>query len=490
MIAVSKPAIDWVEALPLLLLLGASPLVLLVGLLKGRAARHGVVPLLSAAAFLSAGILGAAHWGDNAALFVADGSQGALVFDELALGILGIVCLAGFVTVLLSLRSRAPEEAEHGEYYALLLAAAAGMVVLAAAQNLITLFVGLELLSIPLYVLCAVELQRRGSLEAGLKYLIVGSLGSATFLFGLALLYGYSGDTDLQGIAKAVAGGPKDSLLLAAIALSVVGLAFKASVAPFHQWTPDVYEGAPTPITAFMAVATKAATFGAFLRLFDVGLIDAQQTWGPMLAALAVTTIVVGNVGALGQDSLKRMLAWSSIAQAGYLLTGVLVGSSFGAEATLFYLVGYAAMNLAAFAVIVARERETDLGDSIDAVSGLGAARPALAWPLTLAMLGLAGMPATVGFIGKFVLIGAAVDGGYTWLGIAIVLGSVVSLAYYLRVVAAIWMPTKDTPAGDSAGIETTILAVVLGAVIVVLGVLPGWALGLAQDAGRALGLL
>ncbi len=490
MIAVTKPAIDWVAALPLLILIGASPLVLLVGLFKSRAARHGAVPLLSAAAFLVAGILGAAQWGDNTALFVAAGSQGALVFDELAIAILGIVCLTGFVTVILSLRSRAPEEAEHGEYYALLLAAAAGMVVLAAAQNLITLFVGLELLSIPLYVLCAVELQRRGSLEAGLKYLIVGSLGSATFLFGLALLYGFSGDTDLRGIAKAVGGDPTDSLLLAGIALSVVGLAFKASVAPFHQWTPDVYEGAPTPITAFMAVATKAATFGAFLRLFDVGLIDAQQTWGPMLAALAVITIVVGNVGALGQDSLKRMLAWSSIAQAGYLLTGVLVGSAFGAEATLFYLVGYAAMNLAAFSVIIARERETDLGDSIDAVTGLGSARPALAWPLTLAMLGLAGMPATVGFIGKFVLIGAAVDGGYTWLGIAIVLGSVISLGYYLRVVAAIWMPVKDAPAGDSAGIETTVLAVVLGAVIVVLGILPGWALGLAQDAGRALGVL
>jgi NADH-quinone oxidoreductase subunit N len=487
MIAATKPDIDWVAALPLLILLGAAPLVLLAGLFKARVIRQGVVPALSAAAFVTAGVLGATQWGDNAELFVAAGSQGAMVFDELAIFILVIVSLAGMVTVGLSLRSRAPQEAEHGEFYALLLASASGMVVLASAQNLISMFVGLELLSIPLYVLCAVEFHRRGSLEAGLKYLIVGSLGSATFLFGLALLYGASGDTDLRGLANV---DPADSLLLAGIALSIVGLAFKASVAPFHQWTPDVYEGAPTPITAFMAVATKAATFGVFLRLLDVGLIDAQQTWAPILAALAVTTIIVGNVGALGQDSLKRMLAWSSVAQAGYLLTGVVVGSKFGVEATLFYLAGYAVMNLAAFAVIIARERETDLGDGIDSMAGLGGHRPALAWPMTLAMLGLAGMPATVGFIGKFVLIGAAADGGYTWLGIAIVLGSVVSLAYYLRVVAIIWTPAKQSEAVGTAGVETTVLAVLLGIGILVLGIVPGWALRLAEEAGRSLGVL
>jgi NADH-quinone oxidoreductase subunit N len=229
-------------------------------------------------------------------------------------------------------------------------------------------------------------------------------------------------------------------LLLTGVALVVTGLAFKASVAPFHQWTPDVYEGAPTPITGFMAVATKAAAFGVLLRFFDVALIDLATTWGPALGVLAVVTIAVGNVGALGQSSLKRMLAYSSVAQAGYMLAGVLVSTRLGLEATVFYLAGYAVMNLAAFAVITARERESGVGDDISSLYGLGASRPWLAWPMTIAMLSLAGMPATVGFFGKLYLIQAAVDNEYGWIAVAIVLGSAISLAYYLRVIAAVWM--------------------------------------------------
>jgi NADH-quinone oxidoreductase subunit N len=227
-------------------------------------------------------------------------------------------------------------------------------------------------------------------------------------------------------------------------------------VAPFHQWTPDVYEGAPTSVTAFMAVATKAAAFGVFLRLFDVALIGAASTWAPALAALAVTTILVGNVGAIGQSSLKRMLAYSSVAQAGYLLAGVVVSTRLGVTATVFYLSAYLLMNLAAFAVIVVRERETDLGDDISAMHGLGASRPWLAWPMTIAMLSFAGFPATAGFFGKIKLIQATVENDYAWLGVAIVLGSALSLAYYLRVVAAVWMRAPGTlaargPAGAIA---------------------------------------
>ena len=226
------------------------------------------------------------------------------------------------------------------------------------------------------------------------------------------------------------------------------GLAFKASVAPFHQWTPDVYEGAPTPVTAFMAVATKAAAFGVLLRLFDVALIGVSGTWGPALAVLAAVTIVVGNVGAIGQSSLKRMLAYSSVAQAGYMLVGVIVSTRLGIQATIFYLAGYLLMNMAAFAVITARERESAVGDDISSLYGLGADRPALAWPMTIAMLSLAGFPATVGFFGKLYLIQAAVDNEYAWLGVAIVLGSAISLVYYLRVIAAVWFrPASDAGA-------------------------------------------
>jgi NADH-quinone oxidoreductase subunit N len=425
-----------------------------------------------------------------------------------------VFCVGGIATVLLSWRSRAAEEAGEGEYFALLLSSILGMVVLVAAQNLVVLFLGFELLSIPLYVLCATHMRREHSLESGLKYLIIGSVGSATLLYGLAFLYGATGSTDYVGIAEVAT---DDVLLFTGIALVVAGLAFKASVAPFHQWTPDVYEGAPTAVTAFMAVATKAAAFGVLLRLFDVALIDFAGTWGPALSVLAIITIVVGNVGAIGQSSLKRLLAYSSIAQAGYMLAGVVVSTKLGVAATVFYLSVYTIMNLAAFAVIVARERETGLGDDISAMYGLGASRPLLAWPMTIAMLALAGIPATAGFFGKLYLIRAAVDNGWGWLGVAIVIGSAISLAYYLRVIAAVWMRSPSeavavVPAGqpvmaggsqeaDAASEEVVVVAsprparqgevifvaVVCAVATIVLGIYPEPLFDVARDAGAAL---
>jgi NADH-quinone oxidoreductase subunit N len=289
-------------------------------------------------------------------------------------------------------------------------------------------------------------------------------------------------------------------------------MGFKASVAPFHQWTPDVYEGAPTPVTAFMAVATKAAAFGVMLRFFDVALLDAQVDWAPALAALAAITIIVGNVGALGQSSLKRLMAWSSVAQAGYMLAGVVVATRLGVQATVFYLAVYLFMNLAAFAVIVIRERSTAFGDDIRAVTGLGAEQPLLAAVMTLAMLGLAGIPATAGFIGKFYLIDAAVAGDYAWLGIVIVIGSMVSLAYYLRVIAAMWMQGLEPadaaavgagPAGqpalaggaadaDAPGAQPEVwfAALVFGAATLIFGIFPSPLFDLAVQAGGALGNL
>ena len=361
--------------------------------------------------------------------------------------------------MLLSWRAVAPREAGHGEYYALLLTVVAGMVVLAGATNLVTIFIGYELLSIPLYVLCATEMRRATSLESGLKYLIIGSVGSATLLYGLAFVYGATGATDFAEIAAAVGDVRTDVLLLTGLALVVAGLAFKASVAPFHQWTPDVYEGAPTPITAFMAVATKAAAFGVIIRFFDVAVIGASNSWAPALAVLALVTIVVGNVGAIGQSSLKRLLAYSSVAQAGYMLAGVVVTTQLGARAVVFYLAVYLFMNMAAFAVIVARERETGVGDDISSLYGLGEERPLLAWPMTIAMLALAGFPATAGFFGKVYLIGAAVDNGYAWLGVAIVVGSAISLAYYLRVVAAVWMRAPETRPALAGGVPRPAIA-------------------------------
>jgi NADH-quinone oxidoreductase subunit N len=514
----SGPFIDWSALSPVVALVGGAVLVLLAGLLRGRAGRMFAVPFLTIAAL--GGFIGLTIWQFHDRTSII---SGALRVDDLALVVNLILGAAGLATVLLSARQSALQQAGHGEYHALLLSSIAGMAILAEAQNLITLFLGIELLSISLYILCATEMRREQSLESGLKYLIIGSVGSATLLYGLALVYGATASTDFTGIARALQGSVvSDPLLLTGIGLIIVGLAFKNSVAPFHQWTPDVYQGAPTPITAFMATATKAAAFAIFLRMFDVAFIQAQEDWGPALAILATVTIVVGNVGALVQASLKRLLAWSSVAQAGYLLAGVVVATRLGVQATVFYLAVYLAMNLAAFAVVLARERETELGDDIEGLAGLGAARPVLAWPMTLAMLSLAGLPATAGFIGKFYLIDAAVDGGYTWLGVVIVIGSMISLGYYLRVLAVMWMRPAPSPAiaggsaeadsdaiaparatapvsGDGAaeprprygGIEVAAIAVIFGAATLFFGIIPSPLLNLADHAGRALiGLL
>jgi NADH-quinone oxidoreductase subunit N len=294
-----------------------------------------------------------------------------------------------------------------------------------------------------------------------------------------------------------------DPLILVGIGMAAVGLAFKTSIAPFHQWTPDVYEGAPTPITSFMAVATKAAAFAVFIRFFDVALASQASEWQPALAVLAAISIVVGNVGALGQDSLKRLLGYSGIAQAGYILGGLVVASAAGINAIVFYLAGYAFMNLAAFAVVIARERETVFGDHIDSVRGLGAERPQLAWPLTISMLGLAGLPATVGFIGKLYLIEALVEGDYTWLAVFIAVGTMISLAYYLRVVAAMWMrpePAGAVPAIAGASPEADPIdpeagrriylvapAMLAGAAVVFFGVIPEPLVKFAEHAGSSL---
>ena len=494
----NAPHIDYAALSPVLALTVGLCVVLLSGVFKPVKRTAPGLTLLTLAT--TAGLL-IWRW-DNPQDLVS----GALRIDDLAISISLIAILTAAFAVLFSIREPAAEQTGKGEYHALLLGSVLGMVLLAQAQNLVTFFIAIETLSIPLYILCAANLRREKSLESGLKYLIVGSLGSATLLYGMAFIYGGSGSTDFAGIAAGISkeGVLGDPLVLVGIAMTAVGLAFKTSIAPFHQWTPDVYEGAPTPITGFMAVATKAAAFAVFIRFFDVALAPQASEWQPALAVLAAISIVVGNVGALGQDSLKRLLGYSGVAQAGYILGGLVVASEAGVNAIVFYLAAYAAMNLAAFAVVVARERETPYGDDIAAVRGLGAERPLLAWPLTISMLGLTGLPATAGFIGKLYLIEALVAGDYTWLAVFIAVGTMISLAYYLRVVAAMWMrpggeaaiapaiagasPEAD-PIDPEAGRRIYLVAPALlaAAATVFFGVLPQPLVEFAEHAGAAL---
>jgi NADH-quinone oxidoreductase subunit N len=435
----TAPDIDYAGLSPVIALTAGIVVVLIVGAFTDRRSRLAV-SVFGLATLAAAAGLSIWQWGEEKDLVA-----GALRLDELGLAASLIAIGSAAFCIPLSWREESVDRAAgptgHGEFQALLLCSVLGMVLIAQAQNLIAFFVALELLSVPLYVLCGSALRRRDSLESGLKYLIIGSLGSATLLYGLAFVYGASGSTDFAGIRAGIAGAALDDpVLLIGIALAATGLAFKLSVAPFHQWTPDVYQGAPTPVTAFMAVATKAAVFVVVVRFFEVALGPAVDDWQPALAALAVVSIAVGNVGALGQDSLKRLLGYSGVAQAGYMMVAVVAASEAGVSALVFYLAAYALMNLAAFAVITIRERQTPFGDDIRSVEGLGRERPALAWPLTISMLALAGLPGTAGFIGKLFLIEATVDADYTWLGVAIAIGTMVSLAYYLRVVAAVWM--------------------------------------------------
>ena len=428
---------------PFLIVSGAGILALMLGLLPDRRLQRTLPTLAGVGAIIAAGIVSAALW-DERRTALSD----HFISDKFTL-LLNFVFL-GAALATLGLAWREPSSTDkRGEYAGLILLSTAGMMLVAASGTTIVLFLGIELLSVALYVLCAIETWRTRSLEAGLKYLIVGAVGSAFFLYGLALLYGASGTTVLSRVSERLAdtGLGGDPLAVAALVLIVVGLAFKASAVPFHMWTPDVYEGAPTPITAFMATATKAAALAAFVRVFSDALLDLADDWTTAIAVVAAVTIVVGNVAALRQESMKRLLAYSGIAQAGYLLIGVATGTVRGTEAVIYYLFAYLVMTLAAFAVVVVREREVPDGDRITSLRGLGRRNPVMAIVLTIAMLSLAGIPPLSGFVGKFLLFGAAIDADLTWLAIVGAVGSMVSLGYYLRVLGVAWL--EEPPAGE-----------------------------------------
>ncbi|MCW2956453.1 MAG: proton-translocating NADH-quinone oxidoreductase, chain [Thermoleophilia bacterium] len=449
---ISKPELEWMAILPELITAIASMVVLLLGMGSKQWNRVACIAL-SAAAFL--GVIVVAMVEFNATRYGAFG--GLVDSDQLAQTGRLIAAVSGLVAVVLAVRGRS-RDGRHGEFHALLLAAVCGMGLFASAGSFVSLFIGLELFSIALYVLCALDAERSAALEAGLKYLIVGGMSSAVLLYGAALVYGATGSFDLAVIG---ASDERGLLLYAGAALVLGGLAFKVSAAPMHWWTPDVYAGAGTPVTAFMSTATKAVAFLVLARVVITTFEPEASTWVPVVAALAVASIVVGNGGALAQGHLKRMLAYSSIAQAGYLLCGIVGWDSTGVPALVYALIVYTAMTLGAFAYVMVLERELGRDATFADLAGRGWVRedqgaqhalPGLG--LTICALSLAGIPPTAGFFSKFGLFDAVVESGYAWLAVVAAVGSVVSLAYYLRVVVELYMRSPDAARADLAAAD------------------------------------
>ena len=366
------------------------------------------------------------------------------------------------------------------EFYILLLAATAGMMVMGSATSLVSVFLGLELLSISLYVMTGYARRDTRSQEAGVKYLLMGGFASAFVLYGMALIYGATGTTVLAQIASRAGTDTGNNLLLLGVVLAGIGFSFKVSAAPFQMWTPDVYEGAPIPVTAFMSVGTKAAAFAMIIRVFIQGLPGLSHEWGILLAFVAVASMVVGNLGALAQVSLKRLLAYSGIAQAGYILVGVLGGQD-GQAGVLFYLFAYLVMNLGAFAILIVMAGPTGDRDRFEDLDGLGHRNPLLGVLMTVFMLSLAGFPPTVGFIGKFFLFKAAVANGYTWLVVIAVLMSVVSVYYYFRVVVRVWAPPLAGEGRFVVPAGARVALAISGVLALLLGILPSVLFGIAQ---------
>jgi NADH-quinone oxidoreductase subunit N len=360
-----------------------------------------------------------------------------------------------------------------------------------------TLFLGLEWFSISLYVLCALDLDREESLEAGLKYLIVGSFGSAVLLFGSALVYGATGELAFDQIAAATAdaGLANDSLLVAGLAMMLAGLGFKASAAPFHMWTPDVYQGSPTSVTAFMSAATKVAALVLTLRVLNVAFPELDQLWTIAIAVIACISLAVGNLAALVQSDIKRLLAYSSVSHAGFMLIAIAADNELGRRALLYYLIPYCAMSIGSFAVVLARERELNRPVSMDDLAGLGWERPLLGLALATFMLGFAGLPLTGGFFGKLYVFAAAYEAGWWWLMLAGIVATVISLYYYLAVIRAMYMRSgaelQFAVAGGSPPRLFVLDAAVVGCVAVAVAtffaVQPF--IDLAQDAASSLPL-
>jgi len=410
-----------------------------------------------------------------------------IAVDRFALFFKGVFLVAALITVLMSIRYLKIEGASPGEYYFLVLCATLGMMIMAGGIDLITIFIGLETMAVSFYILTGFIKPNQRSNEAAVKYFLLGAFSLGILLYGMSLMYGLSGTTNLRQMN--FDGLQRDPRLVLAVILVVAGIGFKIAAVPFHMWAPDVYEGAPTPITAFLSVGSKAASFAMLLRIFHEGLPAMSSDWRMLFEVLSIVTMTVGNLAALTQTNLKRMLAYSSIAHAGYVLIGVVAGTPRGVSAILIYLLIYSFMQLGAFTVIVLLRRSDVVGDELKDFSGLSFRHPFAAFAMLVFMLSLGGIPPTAGFMGKFWLFSAAVDAGYYGLAVIGVLNSAISLYYYARIVVFMYLKKEAIGSEPAASPSLTIALAIAIAATIVLGVYPRLLFEVAEASARTLGV-
>jgi len=479
------PAVDWAPLLPVLAVTATALAVLIVDLFLQGPDRDALA-WLSIFGLVVTAVVAGVLWGHPSRTL-----GGTFVVDNYAVFFDLLFCVASMLTTLMAVDYLATTGIRGGEYYALVLFATAGMMTMAAATDLIVIFLGLEVMSIAVYVLAGVWRQDVRSNEAALKYFLLGAFATGFLLFGIALIYGVTGSTRLETIAAHLTrhGNEGHETLLLGIGLLLIGFGFKVAAVPFHVWTPDVYEGAPTSVTALMAVGVKAAAFAAFARVYLDALAPISSDWNTVLWWLAAATMTVGNLLAITQADIKRMLAYSSIAHAGYLLVAMVAGGKQAGAALLFYLLAYAAMNLGAFGVVIALARRGEPNEEIERYAGLGFRRPLLAMAMAAFMLSLAGVPPLVGFAGKFYVFRAAIESGYVGLAVIGVLNSVVSAYYYIWIIVTMYMREGELEPPPLSG--RPYLAATIGiafAATVLLGVFPGLGFALARGGFFSLG--
>jgi NADH-quinone oxidoreductase subunit N len=476
---------DFINIIPELVLTAGSLLVLIADVLLPREQRATL-------GWISLGVIGATvasfFWPVPIYRLHVEVAHGLLAIDRFALFFKIVFLIAAAITVLMSMRYLEIEGASPGEYYFLILCATLGMMIMSSGIDLISLFIGLETMAVSFYILAGFIKPNQRSNEAAVKYFLLGAFSLGILLYGMSLMYGLSGTTNLRVMAASFESIRTDQRLVLAVILVVAGVGFKIAAVPFHMWAPDVYEGAPTPVTAFLSVGSKAASFAMLIRIFVEGLPALSADWRLLFWVLSIATMTFGNFAAVTQTNVKRMLAYSSIAHAGYVLIGIVAGTTRGITATLVYLMIYAFMQLGAFAVVVILRRRDVAGDELKDFSGLAFRNPFAAFAMLLFMLSLGGIPPTAGFMGKFWLFSAAIDAHYYGLAVIGVLNSAVSLYYYIRIV--VFMYVKKETIG-SEPVTAPSMAIVLGVAVaatLVLGVYPRLLFDAAEASARTLG--